>query len=49
MSDEQRKEEEAEVEAHRFHRHGNEEPSDEAEREDDFEAHRRRAMRHKKD
>ena len=42
MSDEQRKDEETEVEAHR--RAANEEPSDEAEAdsEDDFEAHRLR-------
>ena len=41
MSDEQRKDEEAEVEAHRRHNGANEEPRDEAEKEDDFEAHRR--------
>ena len=42
MSDEQRTEEEAEVEAHRRKNDAVSEPSDETEREDDFEAHRRR-------
>lgn len=40
MSDEQRKEEETEVEAHRLRRSANEEPSDEG--EDEVEAHRMR-------
>jgi len=42
MSDEQRKEEETEVEAHRRHL-ANEEPKDEAETEDEVEAHVRKA------
>jgi hypothetical protein len=40
MSDEQRKEEETEVEAHRLKRAANEEPSEEAETDDEVEAHR---------
>ena len=44
MSDEQRNEDEAEVEAHRHKKDANSEPQDEASSEDDFEAHR-----HKKD
>jgi hypothetical protein len=39
MSDEQRTEEEAEVEAHRRKHDANVEPGDEAEGENDFEAH----------
>jgi len=42
MSDEQRKEEETEVEAHRRHL-ANEEPKDEDEAEDEVEAHVRKA------
>ena len=44
MSDEQRKEDEAEVEAHRRKHMANDEPSDEAEAEgdDEVEAHRMR-------
>ncbi|HLY85861.1 MAG TPA: hypothetical protein VKO84_05055 [Gaiellaceae bacterium] len=42
MSDEQRKDEEAEVEAHRRHL-ANQEPSDEAETDDEVEAHIRKA------
>jgi len=51
MSDEQRKEDEAEVEAHRRKHMANDEPSDEAEAEgdDEVEAHRFRKMRPKKD
>jgi hypothetical protein len=49
MSDEQRKEEEAEVEAHRRRHFANDEPSEEAEGENDFEAHRFRKDRPKKD
>ena len=48
MSEEQRKEEELEVEAHRK-RAANDEPSDEGESENDFEAHRMRHNRPKKD
>jgi hypothetical protein len=48
MSDEQRKEE-AEVEAHRRRHMANDEPSEDAETEDDFEAHRFRKDRPKKD
>ena len=48
MSDEQRKEEEAEVEAHKRHM-ANEEPSDEAESGDEVEAHHFRKFRPKKD
>jgi hypothetical protein len=44
MSDEQRTEDEAEVEAHHRKKDANSEPQDEATSEDDFEAHR-----HKKD
>jgi hypothetical protein len=40
MSDEQRTEEEAEVEAHKRKKDANPEPQDEA--EDDFEAHKRK-------
>ena len=50
MSDEQRKDEEAEVEAHRRKHMANDEPSsDEGESENDFEAHRMRHNRPKKD
>jgi hypothetical protein len=51
MSDEQRKDEEAEVEAHRKKHMANDEPSDEGEgeSENDFEAHRMRHNRPKKD
>jgi hypothetical protein len=49
MSDEQRKEEETEVEAHRLRRSANDEPSEEAEGEDDFEAHRLRKDTMRKD
>jgi hypothetical protein len=49
MSDEQLKDEEAEVEAHRRKTAANDEPSDEAEGEDDFEAHRFRKDHFKKD
>jgi hypothetical protein len=42
MSDEQRKDEETEVEAHRRHLGANEEPSDEGETEDEVEAHVRK-------
>ena len=49
MSDEQRTEEEAEVEAHRRKKDANDEPRDEAAGEDDFEAHRFRKDRPKKD
>ena len=49
MSDEQRKDEEAEVEAHRRRKDANVEPSDEGEGESDFEAHRFRKDRPKKD
>jgi hypothetical protein len=49
MSDEQRKDEESEVEAHRRKKDANEEPRDEAATEDDFEAHRHKKDRHKKD
>jgi hypothetical protein len=42
MSDELRKDEEPEVEAHRRKSMANDEPSDEAESDDDFEAHRMR-------
>lgn len=42
MSDEQRKDEEAEVEAHRRHLE-NQEPSDELEADDEVEAHIRKA------
>ncbi len=49
MSDEQRKDEEAEVEAHRKKHMANDEPSDEGEGENDFEAHRMRHNRPKKD
>ena len=49
MSDEQRKEDEAEVEAHRRKKDANSEPSDEGESENDFEAHRMRHNRPKKD
>ena len=51
MSDEQRKDEEAEVEAHRKKHMANDEPSDEgeSESENDFEAHRMRHNRPKKD
>ena len=47
MSDEQRTEEEAEVEAHRRKHDANLEPSDEG--ENDFEAHRLRHDKPKKD
>jgi hypothetical protein len=43
MSDEQRKDEETEVEAHRRHLGANDEPTDEAETEDEVEAHVRKA------
>lgn len=43
MSDEQRKDEEAEVEAHR-RASANTEPSDEADSDDEVEAHIRKAM-----
>jgi hypothetical protein len=46
MSDEQRRDEE-EVEAHRLRRSANEEPSDEAEADDEVEAHVRRAVMRK--
>jgi hypothetical protein len=46
MSDEQRKDEETEVEAHHLRRFGNEEPSDEGS-EDEVEAHVRRATMRK--
>jgi hypothetical protein len=51
MSDEQRKDEEAEVEAHRKKHMATDEPSDEgeSESENDFEAHRMRHNRPKKD
>jgi hypothetical protein len=49
MSDEQLKDEETEVEAHRRKTAANDEPTDEAEGEDDFEAHRLRKSRPKKD
>jgi hypothetical protein len=49
MSDEQRKEEETEVEAHRRRQQANDEPSNEAEGEDDFEAHRFRKDTLRKD
>jgi hypothetical protein len=49
MSDEQRTEEEAEVEGHRKKHMANDEPSDEAESDDEVEAHRLRKMRPKKD
>jgi hypothetical protein len=39
MSDEQHTEEEAEVEGHKLRHSANVEPADEAERENDFEAH----------
>jgi len=42
MSDEQLKDEEAEVEAHRRKTAANDEPSDEAESDDEVEAHRMR-------
>jgi len=42
MSDEQRTEEEAEVEAHKLRHDANQEPSDESESDNDFEAHRLR-------
>jgi hypothetical protein len=42
MSDEQRKDEEAEVEAHRRKKDAMSEPSDEAEADDEVEAHRMR-------
>jgi hypothetical protein len=42
MSDEQRTEEEAEVEAHKRKKDANSEPQDEAMSEDDFEAHKRK-------
>jgi hypothetical protein len=41
MSDEQIREDEAEVEAHRRHKDANSEPGDEAESDDEVEAHRR--------
>jgi hypothetical protein len=43
MSDEQRKDEEAEVEAHRRSA-ANEEPSEEAETDDEVEAHVRKSL-----
>ena len=49
MSDEQRKDEEAEVEAHRKKHMANDEPSDEGEADDEVEAHHMRKMRPKKD
>lgn len=49
MSDEQRKEEETEVEAHRRRFAGNDEATDETEGEDDFEAHRLRKDTMRKD
>jgi hypothetical protein len=42
MSDEQRTEDEAEIEAHRKKHMANDEPSDDAGSDDDFEAHRLR-------
>jgi hypothetical protein len=49
MSDEQLKNEEAEVEAHRRKTMANDEPSDEGEADDEVEAHRLRHSRAKKD
>jgi hypothetical protein len=49
MSDEQRKEEEAEVEAHRRKHMANDEPSDEGESDDEVEAHRFKKSRPKRD
>ena len=49
MSDEQRKDEEAEVEAHRLRASANDEPVAEGEDENDFEAHRSRFGHSKKD
>ena len=49
MSDEQRKDEESEVEAHRRRFSGTDEPSDEAESEDEVEAHRMRKDTLRKD
>jgi hypothetical protein len=48
MSDEQRKDEETEVEGHRK-RAANDEPRDEAEADDEVEAHHHRKDHHKKD
>ena len=49
MSDEQLKDEEAEVEAHRRKKDAMSEPSDEAETDDEVEAHRFRKDHMKKD
>jgi hypothetical protein len=49
MSDEQRKDEEAEVEAHRKKHMANDEPSDDADSDDEVEAHSFRLERPRKD
>ena len=47
MSDEQRKDEDTEVEAHSPHKYVNEEPGDETETEDEVEAHVKKYQPHK--